>query len=152
MNYDQFYQNGGTYVIPTEVFNELIDENKDKLYQIIYAGLQFDVNKGVYDAFNNLIEENKKLKEELQKADSITQSCIFNGKKESELNFRQSLNLVKELKQENQQLEHNWNELKKWLREVEEVKYYLTCYQRYEVFINKIINKMQELEEGGNNE
>ena len=69
MNYEQYYQKGGTYVIPTEVFNELIEENKDKLYQIIYAGLQFDVNKGVYDAFNNLIEENEKLAELLDKWD-----------------------------------------------------------------------------------
>lgn len=56
-----------------------------------------------------LQQENKELKEELQKADSITQSCIFNGKKESELNFRQSLNLVKELRQENKELQEKYN-------------------------------------------
>ena len=28
MNYDQYYQKGGNYMIPTEVFNELIEENK----------------------------------------------------------------------------------------------------------------------------
>lgn len=68
-----------------------------------YAELQLQLIEA-----NELIlvlqQENKQLKEELQKADSITQSCIFNGKKESELNFRQSLNLVKELRQEKQQL------------------------------------------------
>lgn len=39
-----------------------------------------------------LQQENKQLKEELQKADSITQSCIFEGKEESAINFRECLN------------------------------------------------------------
>ena len=32
----------------------------------------------------------------------------------------------------------------------DEVRYYMTCHQRYEVFIDKILNKMQELEEEKN--
>lgn len=38
-----------------------------------------------------LEKENQQLKEELQKSDSITQSCIFQGKKESTINFRKCL-------------------------------------------------------------
>ena len=41
-----------------------------------------------------LQQENKQLKEELQKADSITQSCIFEGKEESTINFRECLNTL----------------------------------------------------------
>ena len=57
-----------------------------------------------------LKEENDKLKKqleeyenELEKADSITQSCIFNGKKESEISFRKCLNMLE--KHKNQQKE-----------------------------------------------
>ena len=42
-----------------------------------------------------LEQENNQLKEELQKADSITQSCIFDGKEESTINFRECLNILK---------------------------------------------------------
>ena len=57
-----------------------------------------------------LKEENDKLKKqleeyenELEKADSITQSCIFNGKKESEISYRKCLNMLE--KHKNQQKE-----------------------------------------------
>ena len=56
------------------------------------------------------LEEVKELKkqleeyqEELEKADSITQSCIFNGKKESEISYRKCLNMLE--KHNNQQKE-----------------------------------------------
>ena len=39
----------------------------------------------------------------MEKADSITHSCIFNGKKESEISFRKCLNMLEKLK--NQQKE-----------------------------------------------
>ena len=39
----------------------------------------------------------------MEKADSITQSCIFNGKKESEISFRKCLNMLE--KHKNQQKE-----------------------------------------------
>ena len=45
-----------------------------------------------------LAKENQQLKEELQKADSITQSCIFEGKEESEINFRKAINLIEQYK------------------------------------------------------
>ena len=45
-----------------------------------------------------LEQENEQLKKELQKADSLTQSCIFEGKEESELNFRKAINIIKELR------------------------------------------------------
>lgn len=41
-----------------------------------------------------LEQENEGLKEQLKKADSITQSCIFEGKEESTINFRECLNTL----------------------------------------------------------
>lgn len=71
----------------------------------------------------------------------------FDTKKDYDKYFEDIQKII-DLEKENQQLQNNWNELKKWLKEVEEVRYYMTCHQRYEVFIDKILNKMQELEEG----
>lgn len=60
--------------------------------------------------YNNLLKENQELKkqveqyqQELEKADSITQSCIFHGKKESEISYRKCLNALD--KKETQQKE-----------------------------------------------
>ena len=57
---------------------------------------------------NSCQEEIRQLKkqleeyqQELEKADSITQSCIFNGKKESKISYRKCLNILD--KKENQQ-------------------------------------------------
>lgn len=60
--------------------------------------------------YNDLLKENQELKkqveeyqQELEKADSITQSCIFNGKKESKISYRKCLNMLE--KHKNQQKE-----------------------------------------------
>ena len=65
----------------------------------------------------DLLKENQALKkqleeyqEKLEKADSITQSCIFNGKKESEISFRKCLNMLENLKEENQELKKQLEE------------------------------------------
>lgn len=57
-----------------------------------------------------LKEENQELKkqveeyqQELEKADSITQSCVFNGKEESKISYRKCLNMLD--KKETQQKE-----------------------------------------------
>ena len=59
---------------------------------------------------NGLHQLNKAIKEEveyylteLEKADSITQSCIFNGKEESKISYRKCLNILD--KKETQQKE-----------------------------------------------
>ena len=53
----------------------------------------------------------------MEKADSITQSCIFNGKKESEISFRKCLNMLEKHKNQQKEfieyLEDCINELKK---------------------------------------
>ena len=64
--------------------------------------------KGTTHCFDE--EEHEKLKkqleeyqQELEKADSITQSCIFNGKEESKISYRKCLNMLD--KKETQQKE-----------------------------------------------
>lgn len=52
----------------------------------------------------------------------------------------------------NNQLQSNWNSLREYLKNREEVKYYITEYRRYEQFINDILDKMNELEGKDNNE
>ena len=69
-----------------------------------------DVFKGLFNEMINCQEEIRQLKkqveeyqQELEKADSITQSCIFNGKKESKISYRKCLNILD--KKETQQKE-----------------------------------------------
>ena len=86
-DYNKYYIQGfDHYLIPKDVFDELFDE------------------------MSNWREEAKELKkqleeyqQELEKADSITQSCIFNGKEESKISFRKCLNILD--KKETQQKE-----------------------------------------------
>lgn len=54
------------------------------------------------------------------------------------------------LQRENEKLQNNWNELKKWLNE--QVNYYSLCDDDYKEFnvLSSVEGKMQELE--GNNE
>ena len=55
--------------------------------------------------------------------------------------------VIERLQQENEQLQNNWNELKKWIRD------YLKLFDNPDYFeeqsiedLNEVLNKMQELE------
>ena len=100
------------YLRSGEYYNQLRFEN-EMLQQVVDTN---GVPSEVYDYIDcthintELLEENQELKkqleeyqEELEKADSITQSCIFNGKKESEISYRKCLNMLE--KHNNQQKE-----------------------------------------------
>ena len=92
-------------------------EIEDALHTLLHCSLkdteyetQVEQFEFIYKYIENLEEEIRKLNKqleqyenELEKADSITQSCIFNGKKESEISFRKCLNMLEKLK--NQQKE-----------------------------------------------
>jgi len=70
-------------------------------------------------------------------------SCEYN----TALKYAKELGLVEDYidyEDEIYTLKHNWNELKKWLEEYYD---YGDCLK-----IKFILNKMQELEEGGNND
>ena len=92
----------------------------------------------------NLQQENQELKEQLKKADSITQSCIFNGKKESELNYRVTLNLVEELRQKNKELKKciiaDSNKIHYWVDKCEKLEKILDEIREYISNKKAIIN------------
>ena len=91
--------------------------------------------------YNDLLKENQELKKqveeyenELEKADSITQSCIFNGKKESEISYRKCLNMLE--KHKNQQkkfIEYLENEIKR----LEKTEFYIDSIQKAAIETHK---------------
>ena len=77
--------------------------SEDKMYENYSSEVE-----RMQKCIDELQQENQELKkqveeyqQELEKADSITQSCIFNGKKESEISYRKCLNMLE--KHKNQQ-------------------------------------------------
>ena len=79
-------------------------------YNSVICKLHRSFPKIVSQSYEEVEQENKTLKKqlekyenELEKADSITQSCIFKGKKESEISYRKCLNMLE--KHNNQQKE-----------------------------------------------
>lgn len=85
-----------------------------------------------------LEKEVNEYQKELEKADSITQSCIFQGKQESEISFRNCLNkleqLEKELKEANDSI--SW-----WSNRFKAVK---RDNKQLENIIKEAINKLKE--------
>lgn len=78
---------------------EIIDVLKNMQQEMNNAsGGLFERLKNIEIENGNLQQENKQLKKELEKADSITQSCIFQGKEESEISFRNCLNKMTDYK------------------------------------------------------
>ena len=121
-----------------EKFKKILTSGGVRHYLIkITNGEELDVVE--YKEYQKLEQENQKLKEqlgkykiELEKADSITQSCIFDGKKESKISYRKLLNLVKKNKIQQKEfiewLENLINNANKVLdnpKEDEEIKSYV---------------------------
>lgn len=79
--------------------------------------------KGTTHCFDE--EEHEKLKkqveeyqQELEKADSITQSCIFNGKEESKISYRKCLNILdKKEAQQKEFIKYLEDEINKLVKE-----------------------------------
>ena len=59
----------------------------------------------------------------------------------------QFIDEIYKLQQENKQLKDNWNKLKEYIKQ-EPTLYFYNDKLPFEVIIAKIINKMQELEQG----
>lgn len=75
----------------------------------------------------NAIQENEQLKkeikeyqEELSKADSITQSCIFDGAKESAISYRECLNELDKYKSLYENEKDHTDTLKRIIKKIEE--------------------------------
>ena len=82
--------------VPT--YDELLKENKKLKEKYENAVADYETTMAEKNELKKQLEEYQK---ELEKADSITQSCIFNGKKESEISYRKCLNMLE--KHKNQQ-------------------------------------------------
>lgn len=114
----------------------------------------FDINsnngKLMYATVNEIVspilKENQELKkqveeyqQELEKADSITQSCIFNGKKESKISYRKCLNILD--KKETQQKEFiEWLETMNRMyqneyKDIDTAEHYNCVLQKYKEII-----------------
>ena len=93
---------------------------KNKPYLIISKECdEIQINIKRTKPYMKLQQENQQLKEELQKADSITQSCIFEGKEESTINFRECLNKLKLYKEVIEEVRERVVELKKRFKQEE---------------------------------
>lgn len=98
--------------------------NQRRMYRI------HEQEERIYDlelVVGSLQRENKKLKEqlgkykiELEKADSITQSCIFDGKRDSEISFRKCLNELETYKKLYQNEKDHTDTLKRIIKKIEE--------------------------------
>lgn len=85
-----------------EYINQLEKENQrlkeiEKEHQRINGCLHLEIKE--------LKKQVEEYENELGKADSIIQSCIFNGKKESEISYRKALNELEKTNKENQELQ-----------------------------------------------
>ena len=100
-------------------------------------------------------KENQELKkqveqyqQELEKADSITQSCIFNGKEESKISYRKCLNILdKKEAQQKEFIEYLEDLIKQNETVVEVSKYGLpkNCSKLLIDFYKEILQKYKEI-------
>lgn len=121
-DYFKYYIQGSDhYLIPKDIFIELFDEMenwreeaKELKEKYLNAVADYETTMFEKEQLNILVnscqEEIRQLKkqveqyqQELEKADSITQSCIFHGKEESKISYRKCLNILD--KKETQQKE-----------------------------------------------
>ena len=104
--------------------------------------------KSLYE--NEKEEHKKEIKEyqkELEKADSITQSCIFNGKRDSEISFRKCLNELETYKKLYQNEKDHTDTLKRIIKKIEEnleELYIANDDKSYDLYKN-VLNLLKEI-------
>lgn len=93
--------------------------------------------------YNDLLKENRKLKKqldeyqkELEKADGLTQICIFKGKEESKISYRKCLNILD----------------KKEAQQKEFIKYLDSIMDWDSVIVGEILQKYKEIIGSDSNE
>ena len=82
MNYEQYHQKGGTYVIPVEVFDNLLDEKEDldkekqelidylKERQLFYyKQYKYSTQQEDLKMYNRLVNEYDKILSKIEKSD-----------------------------------------------------------------------------------
>lgn len=88
--------------------------------------------------YQELQQENKELQEELQKADSITQSCIFDGKEESQLNYRKAIKTIEELHNKIDYLKSKIENKDAWCQLIADIGYDYDGYRDSKNLMNLI--------------
>ena len=75
------------------------------------------MNKRVKQYYNDLLKENRELKKqldeyqkELEKADGLTQICIFKGKEESKISYRKCLNILDKKEAQQKEFRKYWED------------------------------------------
>lgn len=111
----------------------------------------------IVNDYYKIKEENEKLKkeikeyqEELSKADSITQSCIFNGAKESAISYRKCLNELDKYKSLYENEKDKNDTLVRIVKKIEEkIKKHLNfrdySYHKYELFGREYFEELLDL-------
>ena len=97
-----------------------------------------------------LKKEIKEYQEELSKADSITQSCIFDGAKESAISYRECLNELDKYKSLYENEKDHTDTLKRIIKKAEEeLKKHLTARDysnhKYELFGREYLEEILDL-------
>ena len=82
MNYEQYHQKGGTYVIPVEVFDNLLDEKeeldkeKEELIDYLkerqlfyYKQYEYSTQQEDLKMYNRLVNEYDKILSKIEKSD-----------------------------------------------------------------------------------
>lgn len=110
--------------------------------------IRFDTKKD-YELYNSKIEENAKLEQENKKLNGAIQTYDIllkaNVEENKQLKEKLDCDLQWAFKYEKQV--DNWNKLKEYIKQ-EPTLYFYNDKLPFEVIIAKIINKMQELEQG----
>ena len=131
-DYFKYYIQGSDYyLIPKYEFIELFSEMENWREEV-----------------KELKKQLEEYKNELGKADSITQSCIFNGKKESEISYRKCLNMLEKHKNQQKEFIDYLEDLIKQNETVVEVSKYglpKNCSKLLIDFYKEILSKYKEI-------
>ena len=121
----------------------LLKQNKELKQKYLNAVADYETTMAEKEQLKKQVEQ---YQQELEKADSITQSCIFNGKKESEISFRKCLNMLEKHKNQQKEFIEYMNKTIEELEcddvDDEEIKGYLI--QRIDTF-KEILSKFKEI-------
>ena len=143
-NIDKRYEN---YSSEIERMQKCIDELQQESQKLQTEKEQLNILvNSCQEEIRRLKKQLEEYQEELEKADSITQSCIFNGKKESEISYRKCLNMLEKHKNQQKEFIEYMNKTIEELEcddvDDEEMKGYLI--QRIDIF-KEILSKYKEI-------
>ena len=134
-----------------EFINEFNDWTKEEIlgraFEICCKNIELKEIEKEHQRINGELRvEIKEYQKELEKADSITQSCIFNGKKESEISYRKALNKLEKTNKANKELKDRIDKaveyIEKHTENIDRGKYYEDYVETY--YLLKILKGDKE--------